>query len=101
MAREPVAAFRSLLPSFGNCDWREDLKSVQVPRLIIHVSEDSIPVAGAYAWAKSYPEGQAAGAVAIRPFPVNRTAGGIFRSSRELRGRRLAGERDTCARTTG
>jgi proline iminopeptidase len=48
--------FGALLPSFGDYDWREDLKSLHVPRLIIHGREDGIPLAGAYAWAKGYPE---------------------------------------------
>lgn len=46
--------FGALLPSFGNYDWRENLRSLPVPRLVIHGREDGIPLAGGEAWASGY-----------------------------------------------
>lgn len=48
--------FGALLPSFGDYDWREPLRELKVPRLIIHGREDGIPLAGATAWAEGYAE---------------------------------------------
>ncbi len=48
--------FGKLLPSFGDYDWREDMKQLHIPRLIIHGREDGIPLTGAEAWTAGYPE---------------------------------------------
>lgn len=48
--------FAVLLPSFGDYDWRDDLESLRVPRLIIHGREDGIPLEGARAWAEGHDE---------------------------------------------
>lgn len=48
--------FGALLPSFGDYDWRPALEELDVPRLVIHGREDGIPLAGARAWVKGYPE---------------------------------------------
>ena len=45
----------ALLASFQGYDWRNDLETLEVPRLIIHGREDGIPLAGAEAWAAGYP----------------------------------------------
>lgn len=47
--------FGALLPSFGDYDWREDLRRLEVPRLVIHGREDGIPLAGARAWVAGFP----------------------------------------------
>jgi proline iminopeptidase len=46
--------FQALLPSFGDYDWREELRTLEVPRLIIHGREDGIPLEGARAWAAGF-----------------------------------------------
>ena len=46
--------FGRLLRSFGDYDWRPALQSLTIPRLVIHGTEDGIPMAGAEAWA-AYP----------------------------------------------
>ena len=46
--------FSTLLPSFGDYDWRDDLRDLDIPRLVIHGREDGIPLAGAEAWARGY-----------------------------------------------
>lgn len=46
--------FGALLPSFGDYDWRNDLKGLHIPRLVIHGREDGIPLAGAKAWTAGY-----------------------------------------------
>jgi proline iminopeptidase len=46
--------FGRLIPSFGDYDWRADLRLLQIPRLIIHGREDGIPLQGARAWAAGY-----------------------------------------------
>lgn len=48
--------FSAFLPTFGDYDWRGDLKSLKTPRLIIHGREDGIPLKGAKAWAAGYPQ---------------------------------------------
>ena len=47
--------FGALLPSFGDYDWRDDMRELTIPRLVIHGREDGIPLAGAEAWAAGYP----------------------------------------------
>jgi len=46
--------FGALLPSFGDYDWRPELTTLEVPRLVIHGREDGVPLAGAIAWAAGY-----------------------------------------------
>lgn len=46
--------FGAFLSTFGDYDWRDDLKDLRTPRLIIHGKEDGIPLAGAKAWAAGY-----------------------------------------------
>ncbi len=46
--------FRAYFATYGDFDWREDLKNLKVPRLIIHGREDGIPLEGAIAWVEGY-----------------------------------------------
>jgi len=46
--------FRAYFATYGDFDWRQDLKNLEVPRLIIHGREDGIPLEGARAWAEGY-----------------------------------------------
>jgi proline iminopeptidase len=46
--------FGRLLGSFGDYDWRPALQTLPIPRLVLHGTEDGIPMAGAEAWA-AYP----------------------------------------------
>ena len=48
--------FNALFESYGEYDWRDDLKGLRIPRLIIHGREDDIPIASAKAWAAGHPE---------------------------------------------
>ncbi len=48
--------FSALFESYGEYDWRDDLKGLRIPRLIIHGREDDIPFASAKAWAAGHPE---------------------------------------------
>ncbi len=47
--------FGALLGSFGDYDWRDSLRTLAVPRLVLHGREDGIPLAGARAWVSGYP----------------------------------------------
>lgn len=46
--------FQAYFATYGDFDWRQDLKNLNVPRLIIHGREDGIPLEGARAWAEGY-----------------------------------------------
>ena len=46
--------FRAYFATYGDFDWRQDLKNLNVPRLIIHGREDGIPLEGARAWVEGY-----------------------------------------------
>lgn len=46
--------FRAFFATLGDYDWRDDLRELHVPRLIIHGREDGIPLAGAEAWVAGY-----------------------------------------------
>lgn len=46
--------FSALLGSFGDYDWREEMRTLEIPRLVIHGREDGIPLAGGRAWAAGY-----------------------------------------------
>ncbi len=46
--------FRAYFATYGDFDWRQDLKRLKVPRLIIHGREDGIPLEGARAWVEGY-----------------------------------------------
>jgi len=48
--------FNALFASYGEYDWRDDLKGLRIPRLIIHGREDDISIASAKAWAAGHPE---------------------------------------------
>ena len=48
--------FGALLPSFGDYDWRDDLRNLKISRLVIHGREDGIPLSGAEAWVAGYSE---------------------------------------------
>jgi len=50
---EPL--FRALLGSFGDYDWRADLVTLEVPRLVIHGAADAFPVEGSREWVEGYP----------------------------------------------
>lgn len=47
--------FGRLLASFGDYDWRPALRTLAIPRLVLHGTEDGIPLSGAEAWA-AYPD---------------------------------------------
>jgi pimeloyl-ACP methyl ester carboxylesterase len=47
--------FDELLPSFGDYDWRDSIRAVARPRLVVHGREDGIPLAGARAWVDGDP----------------------------------------------
>lgn len=47
--------FGALIGSFGDYDWRDELRALRIPRLVIHGREDGIPVEGGRAWAAGYP----------------------------------------------
>ena len=46
--------FQAYFATYGDFDWRQDLKNLNVPRLIIHGREDGIPLEGARAWVEGY-----------------------------------------------
>jgi proline iminopeptidase len=46
--------FRAFFGTLGEFDWRQELKNLGIPRLIIHGREDRIPLEGAEAWAEGY-----------------------------------------------
>lgn len=46
--------FDALLGSFGDYDWRPSLSSIEAPRLVIHGSEDPIPLEGNLEWVEGY-----------------------------------------------
>lgn len=45
------AYFDALLPSFGEFDFRDEVRDLGIPRLVVHGREDGLPLAGAEAWA--------------------------------------------------
>lgn len=47
--------FQAYFATYGDYDWRQDLKNLNVPRLVIHGLEDGIPIEGARAWVRGYP----------------------------------------------
>lgn len=47
--------FGELLPSFGDFDWRDSIRAVARPRLVMHGREDGIPLSGARAWVAGDP----------------------------------------------
>lgn len=47
--------FRALLGSFGDYDWRDELASLEVPRLVIHGAADAFPVEGSHEWVQDHP----------------------------------------------
>jgi len=47
--------FGALLGSFRGYDWRDSIRALEIPRLVIHGREDGIPLAGAQAWVEGYP----------------------------------------------
>ena len=46
----------SVLGPFGDWDWREDFRDVQVPVLVIHGDKDPIPAASAAEWQAAFPK---------------------------------------------
>jgi pimeloyl-ACP methyl ester carboxylesterase len=46
--------FETLLGSFGDYDWTDEIAGLDLPRLVIHGREDGIPLAGARAWAAGF-----------------------------------------------
>jgi pimeloyl-ACP methyl ester carboxylesterase len=48
--------FGELLPSFGAFDWRDSIRAVGRPRLVVHGREDGIPLSGARAWVEGDPQ---------------------------------------------
>lgn len=47
--------FGELLPSFGEYDWRDSIRALGVPRLVIHGRQDGVPLSGARAWVAGDP----------------------------------------------
>ncbi|MGH6690252.1 MAG: alpha/beta fold hydrolase [Gammaproteobacteria bacterium] len=47
--------FRALLGSFGDYDWRDELDSLDVPRMVIHGAQDTFPLEGSREWVAGYP----------------------------------------------
>ncbi|MGH7551706.1 MAG: alpha/beta fold hydrolase, partial [Longimicrobiales bacterium] len=47
--------FRGLLGSFGDYDWRDELESLDMPRLVIHGADDAFPVEGSREWVQDHP----------------------------------------------
>jgi proline iminopeptidase len=47
--------FQALLGSFGDYDWRDSLRSLEVPRLVIHGAQDAFPVEGSREWVAGLP----------------------------------------------
>lgn len=47
--------FRTLVGSFGDYDWLDEIGALAVPRLVVHGREDGIPLDGARAWAAGFP----------------------------------------------
>lgn len=47
--------FRALLGSFGDYDWRDELASLEVPRLVIHGADDAFPLEGSREWVEGHP----------------------------------------------
>jgi proline iminopeptidase len=45
----------ALFPSMGNWDYREQARTLTVPRLVVHGEKDFIPYAGSEAWAEGNP----------------------------------------------
>lgn len=48
--------FAALLGSFQGYDWRQDLDSLRVPRLVIHGAADAFPLEGSREWVAGYPD---------------------------------------------
>lgn len=48
--------FTALLGSLGDFDWRKDLASVRIPRLVIHGAQDNIPLAASREWVAGQPQ---------------------------------------------
>jgi proline iminopeptidase len=46
--------FRALMGSFGDYDWRAELGSLEVPRLVIHGADDAFPVEGSREWVEGH-----------------------------------------------
>ena len=46
--------FHAYFATYGDYDWRPELKNLNVPRLVIHGREDGIPLEGARAWVEGY-----------------------------------------------
>ena len=46
--------FRALMGSFGDYDWRDELESLDVPRLVIHGADDAFPVEGSREWVEGH-----------------------------------------------
>jgi proline iminopeptidase len=50
-----LAVGRHTMASLGDFDWRDSLKRVSSPVLVLHGSEDPIPVSAAKEWAAAFP----------------------------------------------
>lgn len=49
---------RATMPSLGDWDWRPALRTIDAPALVIHGTEEFIPVPGAREWAAALPNGR-------------------------------------------
>jgi pimeloyl-ACP methyl ester carboxylesterase len=52
--RNRAEYFQAYFATYGDFDWRQDLKNLNVPRLVIHGREDGISLEGARAWVEGY-----------------------------------------------
>lgn len=46
--------FEALLGSFGDYDWRDELRALTVPRLVVHGDEEAFPLEGSREWVRGY-----------------------------------------------
>lgn len=46
--------FEASLRSFGDYDWREELASLDVPRLVIHGEDEAFPLEGSREWVRGH-----------------------------------------------
>lgn len=53
-----LAVGRNTMASLGDFDWRDSLERVSSPVLVLHGSQDPIPVSAAREWAAAFPNGR-------------------------------------------
>ena len=70
-------------------DWRPDAARVAAPALLVHGTEDFVPLGGAHEWASHLRDARA-GRSALRPFPLAGSAGHLLSRGGQGPGRRVA-----------